>query len=332
MKPINRFEYPPELQPVFAKAKKLEWISVFYLISTSVVVYLTMGNSQAMKTAYFEDILSLTPSISFLIAARIFHKRPNKDFPYGYHRVVTIAFLCGALALFSVGAFLIFDAASTLIKQEHPTIGIKVIFGHEVWLGYLMIAAMVYSTIPSMILGRMKLPLAKKLNEKNLYTDADMNKADWMTGAAAIPGILGIGMGWWWADSVAALIIALDILWDGYTNLKQAIFDLMNQIPKNVDDRHTDPLLLQVEQKLKHQPWIKEHAFRMREEGHIYLGEAFVVPHEHDGQLTMRIEKLAQEVSDLNWRIQEFLIMPVQELPQTNAQEGRPGQNNPEIT
>ena len=58
-----------------------------------------------------------------------------------------------------------------------------------------------------------------------------MNKADWMTGAAAIGGILGIGLGWWWADAVAAAFISLDILHDGYINLRQAVFDLMNQIP-----------------------------------------------------------------------------------------------------
>ncbi|MBC3539313.1 cation transporter [Rufibacter sediminis] len=319
---MSRFEYPEELQPVFKKAKKLEWITVAYLISTALVVFFTMGNSQAMKTAYFEDLLSLTPSVSFLIASRIFHKKPNKDFPYGYHRVVGIAYLCSALALFAVGAFLIFDSASTLIKQEHPTIGIKVIFGHEIWLGYLMIGAMLYSTIPAMILGHLKLPLAKKLHEKNLYTDADMNKADWMTGAAAIPGIIGIGMGWWWADSVAAIIISLDIIKDGYKNLKQAVFDLMNQIPKTVDDQETDPLLLEIEHKLKHQPWVKEHTFRLREEGHIYMGEALVVPHD-EVNLTQRLEKLGKEISELDWRIQEFLLMPVQKLP-NDGEDGRP--------
>ncbi|WP_066835992.1 cation diffusion facilitator family transporter [Rufibacter ruber] len=314
MRPIDNFEYPAELKPVFEKAKKLEWITVAYLLSTAAVVYLTMGNSQAMKTAWFEDMLSLTPSLSFLIASRVFHKKPNKDFPYGYHRVVSIAYLCSAVALFAVGAFLIFDSTATLIKQEHPTIGIKVIFGQEVWLGYLMIAAMLYGTFPAMILGRMKLPLAKKLHEKNLYTDAEMNKADWMTASAAILGVLGIGLGWWWADAVAALVIAFDILKDGYSNLKQAVFDLMDEQPKTVDDQKTDPLLHQVQAILKHQPWIQKFSFRMREEGHIYLGEAYVVPSEETG-LVARLEQLSEELENLHWRIQEIVIMPVRDLP-----------------
>jgi cation diffusion facilitator family transporter len=321
MNPINRFEYPPELQQTFQKAKRLEWITIGYLASTALFVFLTMGNSQAMKTAWFEDLLSLTPSISFLIASRVFHKAPNKDFPYGYHRVVSIAYLCSAVALFTVGAFLIFDSASTLIKQEHATIGIVVIMGREIWLGYLMMAVMLYGSIPAIFLGKMKLPLAKALHEKNLYTDADMNKADWMTGLAAILGIMGIGVGWWWADAMAALIISLDIIKDGYTNLKQAVFDLMDERPKTVEDQKDDPLLLQVKTMLDKQPWIKEHAFRMREEGHIYLGEGFVVPH-HDQDLVSNLNQAAEEVENLNWRIQEFVLMPVRELPNKEEPPG----------
>ncbi|RNI31943.1 cation diffusion facilitator family transporter [Rufibacter immobilis] len=321
MKPIDRFEYPKELQEDFRKAKRLEWITIFYLLSTAALVMATMGNSQAMKTAWFEDILSLTPAISFLVASRVFHKAPNKNFPYGYHRVVSVAYLCSAVALFGVGAFLIFDSASTLVKQEHPTIGMKVIFGHQVWLGYLMMAVMVYGTIPALILGRMKLPLAEKLHEKNLYTDADMNKADWMTAAAAILGVAGIGMGWWWADSVAALIIAFDIIKDGYTNLKQAVFDIMDERPKTVNDQQDDPLLQEVKEVLERETWIKEHAFRMREEGHIYLGEGFVVP-KQEQDLVDKIEQLTQKVEGLSWRIQEFVVMPVRELPLPNGQDG----------
>ncbi|MGV3505451.1 MAG: cation diffusion facilitator family transporter [Adhaeribacter sp.] len=314
MKQINNFEFPEALQADFKKAKRLEWITIAYLLSTAGFIYLTMGNSQAMKTAWFEDLLSLTPAVSFLIAARVYHKTPNKDFPYGYHRVVSIAYLCSALALFSVGAFLVFDSVMTLAKAEHATIGTVVVLGHQVWQGYLMIAALLWGTFPAMILGKKKLPLAEKLHEKNLYTDAKMNKADWMTAAAAIFGVLGIGMGWWWADAAAALVIALDIVHDGFTNLKQAVFDLMDQVPMTVDEQKRDPLIEKVRQTIARQPWVRDSSIRLREEGHIYLGEGFVIPHQ-DEHLTQRIEDTAREVEKLDWRIQEFVLMPVKKLP-----------------
>ena len=63
-----------------------------------------------------------------------------------------------------------------------------------------------------MFLGRAKMKLAQKLHDKVLYADADMNKADWMTAVAAMVGVAGIGIGLWWADSVAALVISASIL------------------------------------------------------------------------------------------------------------------------
>lgn len=318
MKPIRNFEYPKELAPDFKKAKKLEWITIFYLLSTVVLMYLVMGNSQAMKTAWFEDLLSLTPSISFLIASRIYQKNPNKDFPYGYHRVVSIAYLCSSVALFAVGIFLVSDSVMTLIKAEHATIGIIVLFGKPIWLGYIMIAALLYSSIPAVFLGRMKLPLAEKLHEKNLYTDAQMNKADWMTALAAIFGIVGIGLGWWWADAVAALLISIDIIKDGFTNLKQAVFDLMDETPKTVNEQETDPLIEKVKNALAKQDWVTNCNIRLREEGHVYLGEGFVIPASEEN-LTARIEKAVKEIEQLDWRIQEFVIMPVKELPDNKS-------------
>lgn len=315
MKPAQNFEYPEDLIPVYEKAKRLEWLTVAYLVSTALIIYLTMGNSQAMKTAWFEDIISLTPSISFLIASRIYTKRPTEDFPYGFHRVISIAYLCSAVALLSVGSFLIVDSAITLLKAEHATIGTILLFGQPVWLGYPMIAALLWGTFPAIIIGKKKLPLAKKLHEKNLYTDAQMNKADWMTAAAAIFGVIGIGLGWWWADSVAAIIISIDIIHDGYINLKQAVYDLMNQAPRTVDDQEPDPLIKDVKKLLSNQEWIKDFRIRLREEGHVYFGEGFVIARQQEN-LVENIENTVKGVQSLNWRIQDLIITPVRKLPE----------------
>lgn len=136
-----------------------------------------------------------------------------------------------------------------------------------------------------------------------------------MTGIAAILGIIGIGFGFWWVDSVAAAIISLDIIHDGFTNLKQAVFDLMNQIPKTISKREADPVIEKIKGVLSSQNWIKEHKIRLREEGHVYLGEGFIVP---AGLLNLikQIESVVQQIQKLDWRIQEFIITPVENLPE----------------
>ncbi|MDQ4140326.1 MAG: cation diffusion facilitator family transporter [Bacteroidota bacterium] len=319
MKPIDNFEFPAELVPFFEKAKRLEWLTIAYLAITVLVMYFTMGNSQAMKTAWFEDLLSITPSVAFLITARIIAKPANKEFPYGYHKAVSIAYLVSSLALFAVGGFLVIDSALTIIKADRPTIGTAVIFGHQIWLGYLMMIALVWGSVPAVFLGRAKLPLAKKLHSKNLYTDAEMQKADWMTGIAAILGITGIGLGWWWADAVAAIIISFDVIYDGFKNLKQALFDLIDQIPKTVDNRETDPIIKHIEDYLRQKPWVKAAEIRLREDGHIYFGEAFVVPATSDN-LTQSIEAASKEIENMHWILHEFIITLVSDLPQQEAQ------------
>jgi divalent metal cation (Fe/Co/Zn/Cd) transporter len=61
-----------------------------------------------------------------------------------------------------------------------------------------------------------------------------MQKADWMTGLAGIAGIVGIGLGHWWADAVAAGLISVSILHDGITSLRIAVAELADGTPREL--------------------------------------------------------------------------------------------------
>jgi divalent metal cation (Fe/Co/Zn/Cd) transporter len=224
---------PPGLRETLRRAERLEWWNIVWTISIIAVMGLVLGQSQTMKTAWIEDTLGLVPPIAFLVAARMERKgtRSHK-FPFGFERVNGVGFFLAAVALAGTGALLRWDAAMTLVKAEHVTVGSVRLFGHDIWLGWLMIAAQIYAMIPPMIIGRKELPLAEDLADKLLHTDALMNKANWMTGAAGVAGIIGLGLGWWWADSVAAAIISLDILHDGLTALRSSTAELVDGAPR----------------------------------------------------------------------------------------------------
>ena len=215
--------------------ERLEWWTLAWISSVVVVMALVMGASQAMKSAVIEDVLSLIPAIVFLLSVHWERKRANNRFPFGYRRANSLAFLVAATALLAVGGFLVYESVTTLVRQEHPTVGGITLFGHTLWLGWLMIAALVYSIIPPLILGRIKQPVAKRINDKVLHTDALMQKADWQTGLAAVAGITGIGLGWWWADASAALFIALSIIKDAVGALRQAVAELLDGTPRALD-------------------------------------------------------------------------------------------------
>jgi cation diffusion facilitator family transporter len=250
----------------------------------------------------------------FLVAARVSTRAPNKRFPYGYHRAVSIAFLCAALALFVMGSWLLLDALSKLVTAEHPTIGGVTLFGTTVWLGWLMIPALVWSAVPAMLLGRAKLPLARKLHDKVLLADAHMNKADWLTALAAFVGVFGIGMGYWWTDSIAAAVISLDILHDGFRHLRQVVCDLMDEAPRTVDRSETDPLPDRIAAYLRSLPWIEDARVRMREEGHVYFGEAFVVVRTTTDNLPDLLCQATQQCTQLDWRVHDLVLVPVPAL------------------
>ena len=322
--PRGDFELPPDKQPLYARAIKLEWITILYLLSAVAAIYATLGSSQAMKTAWAEDILSLIPPLAFLVASRFRHKEPNDRFPYGYHKAVTIAFLCAAVALSFMGTLLLFDAISKLISFEHPSIGVVQFFGHQVWLGWLMLPALVWSAIPAFILGRAKLPLARALHDKVLFGDAKMNKADWLTATAAMLGVLGIGMGLWWADAVAAGAISIDIIHDGYRNLRAVVADLMDARPRVVDDSQAEPIVARVLTEVLGLPWVREAQVRLREEGHVFAGEIFVVPTSDEGPTTMKLKQLYERIRTLDWRLHDIVVVPVESLEASPPEEKPP--------
>ena len=307
-------ELPPDKHEKLVKAVRLEWISILYLVTAITLLYFTLGSSQAMKAAWVEDILGLTPPIAFLVASRIRHRKPNDRFPYGYHRATSVAYLCASVALLALGAFILYDSVSKLIRFEHPPIDLVKPFGDRpIWLGWLMLGALAYSTAPQVLLGRLKQPLARELNDKVLYADAEMNRADWMTGCAAMLGVVGIGFGLWWADSVAASIISLDIVRDGGKNLRVAVHDLMDKEPTVVDDSRTDPLPLRIKNELLLMDWVKDAEVRLREEGHVFVGEAFVVPVDNE-DLVNRLERASEHLLGLDWRLHELVVAPVREI------------------
>lgn len=314
MRGIEKFELPKDLEEVLKSAKKLEWITVIYLLSVVVVMYITMGSSQAMKSAWLEDVLGLVPSVAFLVANRVNKNKPDERFRYGYHRVFSISFLIGAAALLGMGLFMVYDSSMSLIKAEHPTIGNKVIFGNQVWMGWVMIAALVYSSVPAMILGFKKLPKAKKLHNKILFVDAKAQKADYMTAFAAMVGIVGVGAGLWWADSVAALFIAVSVVKDGWNYISTAVKDLMDRYPVTLEEEKKDPLVDEVTNMILSWDWVEDARVRFRENGQVYMGEVIVIPKE---ELNLsKLENAYTRILEYHWKINDVTIAPVEKLPE----------------
>jgi cation diffusion facilitator family transporter len=309
----RQFVFPERQQEPRHRAARLSWISLGLLISTAIAVYVTLGQSEAMKTAWVEDLLGMVPPIVLLAALKIENRAPNKRFPYGYFRTVSVAFLVTSAVLTLAGLWLLYDSVMKLLHGERPPVGTMSVFGHLVWAGWAMVVALVYCVGIGYWLGRAKRPVADTLNDKALYADADMNKAGWTSEGAAIIGILLIGYGHWWGDGMAAAFISLNIVRDGWVNLRQVIGDLMDETPTQMGGRELEDLPERLKACAESMPWVAQAAVRLREHGHVIAGEVLVVPRDEQ-DLVSRIERAVETLTKVDWRIYTLTVMPVSEL------------------
>ncbi len=316
---FGRTELPAEQRELLRRAVRLEWITIAFLAVAVTLVGLTVGSSQAMRAAFFEDLLSFIPPLAFLLAVRIIRRPPSARFPYGLHRTVGVGHLVAAVALCAMGGFLVVESITTLATAEHPSVGTVVVLGQVVWLGWLMIGVMALTIAPPIIIGRAKMRLAEQLHDKLLHADADMNKADWTTAVGSIVGVLGIGLGLWWLDAAAALFIAGGILRDGLRNLRVAVLDLVDQRATTVDHDDVHPLAARLDERMRTLRWVRAAGTRLRDEGHVLHAEVFVVPR---GAVTLRrLERARRMARGLDWKLEDAVIVPVAELPDEVSHE-----------
>ncbi|MFB7884082.1 cation diffusion facilitator family transporter [Microbacterium sp. NPDC056057] len=315
MKSLGRTDLPAKQQKAIRSAIRWEVFTIGYTIVTIGVIASVLGGSQAMRTAWIEDMLSLIPQISFLLALLFIRRPPTRAFPFGLHRTMGVGHLVAGVALLAVGGTLAVEAIGGLIRQEHPAIGTVVVFGQTVWLGWFMIAVMSLIVIGPFFYGHAKAKLAPVLHNKVLYADADMAKADWTTTVASIVGVAGIGLGIWWLDGAAALFISLGIMWDGFRNARAATLDLIDQRARTHDDKHPHPLIDRIVAGLEQEPWIDRAAVRMRDMGQVFHVEAFVVPRRHKVAVD-DIERAREMVSELDWKMQDVSIVITPSLPE----------------
>ena len=301
------------------RAIRLEWITIAWVGATVVLVGLVAGQSQAMRAAWAEDALSLLPPIAFLVATRFIRRPSSRSHPYGHHRAIGVAHLVAALALLGMGTYLAISSAMGLIRVERPPVGLMVIFGQPIWTGWLMIAVMVVTSPGPVVLGRMKKRLAEDLHDKVLSADGDMGSADWRTAIATVVGVLGIGIGWWWADAVAAIIVSVSIIKDGVHNLWSAIAGLIDTEARTVDGSEPHPLTLEVEQRALAEPWVADASARVRDLGHVLHVELFVAPHAGIAPQLEQLEALHRRVCELDWKVDDVVVVPCSELPSSQT-------------
>jgi divalent metal cation (Fe/Co/Zn/Cd) transporter len=297
-----------ELRNGFSRMLQLEWTTLIYqIIVTAILIYFA-GGSQAMKTEWVENLFTIVPVAGVLLTYGTENKPQDARRPFGYHRTATIAFAAASFALAGVGTFLCFEASSNLLRGERPSIGGITIFGQTVWLGWIMIGLMLTTAIPQIVLGKMKTPVAKLIHDKALHADAEMNRANWMTNGAGAIGLMLVAFGYWWGDSLAALLISLDIMRDGYTSVARSLSDVMDHHPTEIESDKQDPLVTDIHRTLKKLPFVENQTVLIREHGRYIYAEIFIQPNDWMLSVLEATRQVREAIMPLDWRLQHLAI------------------------
>lgn len=182
----------------------------------------------------FSDVAALGLSLVALIYTQ---KPHNAQKTYGYHRLEILAALVNGLALWAMAAYIIYDAYGRLAAA--PAIAS---------LPLIVIAAL---GLAVNLFGVVVLHPTKDHNI-NLRSAFLHLLADSLGSVAAIAAGLAIYFqGWYWADPLAAAIIAVLIVISSWRLVKEAADILMEATPKHID-------LHEVALALENHPGIEE--------------------------------------------------------------------------
>jgi divalent metal cation (Fe/Co/Zn/Cd) transporter len=151
------------------------------------------------------------------------------------------------------------------------------------------------------------------LHEKTLLADAEMNKADWLTGAAAILGVIGIGAGLWWADAAAAAFISVEVLRDGVKEMKRSLFDSCDQRPTELTSDDAAPEIERIRRALVALPFVGDAEVRLHNEGPAIAGDAFIVLSDA-ADLPARIEAAGRAAKAVSWRVHDITVTVVDRI------------------
>src|SRR4051812_31650454 len=88
------------------KARVLSWVTILYLFSTLTLLFLVLSGSQALRTEWVGDALSLIPPTMFLVGERVSRRPPSSRYPFGFERAASAGHLGSALTLMATGGYL----------------------------------------------------------------------------------------------------------------------------------------------------------------------------------------------------------------------------------
>jgi cation diffusion facilitator family transporter len=166
------------------------------LVVGKLVVGLLTGSLGILSEAV-HSILDLAASAFTLVAVRTSRKPADTEHPYGHGRTEN-------LAAFAEGVLLLITAAGIAVEAVRRLVAGGSLVNPAGYAFALLIATLFIETGRATVLRR----VGRQAASEAMLADATNRLSDVLATLGVLAGLLGVRMGFPWADSVAALVVA----------------------------------------------------------------------------------------------------------------------------
>jgi len=191
------------------------------LLTTFKIVIGVLTNSLGILSEALHSGLDLVAAVITLFAVRVSDKPADKDHNYGHGKVENLSALIETLLLFITCFWIITEAISRLSTGK---LEIEVTF----WSYAVVIVSIAIDFTRSRALSR----VAKKHNSQALEADALHFSTDIWSSSVVLLGLICASFGFLSADAIAALFVALIVIYVSYKLGKRSIDALLDRTPE----------------------------------------------------------------------------------------------------
>jgi cation diffusion facilitator family transporter len=171
------------------------------------------------------NLSDVSTSAVVFLSFRVSKRRPTPHFPYGYERAEDLA---------GLGVALVIWASAVLAGIE----SYRKLVGHSTTshVGWGMVGA-VLGIVGNQAVARYKLATGKRIQSATLVADARHSWLDALSSAGAFVGLVGVGLGYRWADPVAGFVITAFIAHVGWEVTTEIAGHLMDAVDASLTEQ-----------------------------------------------------------------------------------------------
>src|SRR5919201_6833399 len=183
--------------------------------------------SLAILSEAAHSLLDLAATIMTYFAVRVSGRPADEEHHYGHGKVESVTALAETALLFLLSGIVIWEAVQRLFGTH----------GQHVEATLAAFAVIVASIIVDFFRARLLYRVAAETTSEALEADALHFGSDMWSSAAVLVGLIAVALGYAWADSAAAIVVAVFICIAGWRLGRRTVETLTDTAPPGVADK-----------------------------------------------------------------------------------------------